>query len=209
MAKRTSERLIADRYALARMLGRGGMGVVWRARDVLLDRDVAIKEVQLPPSLNSDERQSMRARVLREARAAARLNHPNVVTLYDVVREEGRTFIVMELVEAPTLAAVVHERGPLPTLTAVVNEPPRPPRRAGRLEPVLLALLAKAPEQRPSAGQLRPQLERIAGRGARRVTPTVVLPSPPEEGHPTKPLPAVPPPVPPAAEAPTTPTEAE
>ncbi|HEX6676802.1 MAG TPA: serine/threonine-protein kinase [Actinomycetes bacterium] len=318
MAKRTSERLIANRYALARILGRGGMGVVWRARDVLLDRDVAIKEVQLPPSLNSDEQQAMRARVLREARAAARLNHPNVVTLYDVIREEGRTFIVMELVEAPTLAAVVHERGPLPpdevaaiglqvldalraahrvgivhrdvkpgnvmvppgegrakladfgiaslagdprltstglvlgspaymapeqangslagpavdlwalgatmyfavegeppfergaavpTLTAVVNDPPRPPRRAGTLEPVLLALLAKAPEERPSAGQLRPELERIAGRGARRVTPTVVLPSSPEEGHPTKPLPAVPPPVPPAAEAPTTPTE--
>src|SRR6266536_5464847 len=319
MAKRTSERLIADRYALQRMLGRGGMGVVWRARDVLLDRDVAIKEVQLPPSLNSDERQSMRARVLREARAAARLNHPNVVTLYDVVREEGRTFIVMELVEAPTLAAVVRERGPLPpeevaaiglqvldalraahrvgivhrdvkpgnvmvppgegrakladfgiaslagdpqltstglvlgspaymapeqangqlsgppvdlwalgatmyfavegeppferggavpTLTAVVNDPPRPPRRAGRLQPLLLALLAKEPAERASAGQLRPQLERIAGHGARRVTPPVVLPSPPEDGHPTKPLPAVPAPGPPAAEAPTTPAQA-
>ena len=90
------------------------MGVVWRARDQLLGRDVAIKEVQLPPSLNDDDLEAMRARVMREARAAARLNHPNVVTLYDVVQEEGRTFIVMELVEAPTLAAVVRQRGPMP-----------------------------------------------------------------------------------------------
>jgi hypothetical protein len=114
MAKRATERLIADRYALERILGRGGMGVVWRARDQLLGRDVAIKEVQLPPSLTADDLEAMRARVLREARAAARLNHPNVVTLYDVVQEEGRTFIVMELVEAPTLATVVKQRGPLP-----------------------------------------------------------------------------------------------
>src|SRR6266511_1696211 len=114
MAKRSTERLIADRYTLQRTLGRGGMGVVWRAKDNLLDRDVAVKEVQLPPSLNDEEREAIRARVMREARAAARLNHPNVVTLYDVVREEERTFIVMELVEAPTLAEVVRDRGPLP-----------------------------------------------------------------------------------------------
>jgi len=321
MAKRSTERLIADRYALQRTLGRGGMGVVWRARDNLLDRDVAVKEVQLPPSLNDEEREAIRARVMREARAAARLNHPNVVTLYDVVREEGRTFIVMELVEAPTLAEVVRDRGPLPaaevaaiglqlldalraahqvgivhrdvkpgnvmvppgeggakladfgiaslagdpqltstglvlgspaymapeqangqltgppvdlwalgatmyfavegeppferggavpTLTAVVNEPPRPMRRAGPLEAAVLGLLAKTPVERPSAGQLRPQLERIAGRGARRVTPTLVLPSPPaEDRHPTTPLPVVPPAVPPRAEAPTVPQPAE
>jgi len=114
MAKRTTERRIANRYVLKTPLGRGGMGVVWRAEDTLLAREVAIKEVQLPPSLSSTELTSIRARVLREARAAARLNHPGAVTLYDVVQEEGHTYIVMELVEASTLAQLVRERGPLP-----------------------------------------------------------------------------------------------
>src|SRR4029453_10519987 len=73
MAKRATERLIANRYIRERILGRGGMGVVWRARDQLLGRDVAIKEVQLPPSLTAGDLDAMRARVLREARAAAHI----------------------------------------------------------------------------------------------------------------------------------------
>src|SRR6266540_3634202 len=108
------ERIVAGRYLLERPIGRGGMGVVWLARDRLLDRDVAIKEVTLPDTLPEHERDSLRARVLREARAAARLNHPGVVTLYDVLSEQGRTFIVMELITAPTLAEVVARWGPLP-----------------------------------------------------------------------------------------------
>src|ERR687888_2187818 len=109
-----SERRIAERYAMrAPALGRGGMGIVWRARDTLLGREVAIKEVRVPPTVPDSERDSMRARVLREARAAARLNHPGAVTLYDVINEQGHAFIVMELIHAPTLAQVVATEGPL------------------------------------------------------------------------------------------------
>jgi eukaryotic-like serine/threonine-protein kinase len=110
-----SERRIAERYAMrAPALGRGGMGIVWRARDTLLGREVAIKEVRLPAALADDERARVRARVMREARVAARLNHAGAVTLHDIVDEDGRPFIVMELVEAPTLTALVADRGPLP-----------------------------------------------------------------------------------------------
>src|SRR6266508_6845816 len=108
------ERIVAGRYLLERPIGRGGMGVVWLARDRLLDREVAIKEVTLLDTVPEHERDSLRARVLREARAAARLNHPGVITLYDVLNEQGRAFIVMELITAPTLEAIVAERGPLP-----------------------------------------------------------------------------------------------
>jgi hypothetical protein len=108
------ERIVAGRYLLEHPIGRGGMGVVWLARDRLLDREVAIKEVTFSDTLPEHERDSLRARVLREARAAARLNHPGVITLYDVLSEEGRTFIVMELIEAPTLAQIVARHGPLP-----------------------------------------------------------------------------------------------
>jgi hypothetical protein len=113
MPDRAAERLIADRYALETSIGRGGMGIVWRARDTLLGREVAIKEVRVPPTVPDSERDSMRARVLREARAAARLNHPGAVTLYDVINEQGHAFIVMELIHAPTLAEVVASEGPL------------------------------------------------------------------------------------------------
>jgi eukaryotic-like serine/threonine-protein kinase len=90
------------------------MGVVWRARDAVLGREVAVKEVVFPAAMAEQERRPARARVLREARAAARLNHPGAVTLYDVVQDHGGTFIVMELVNAPTLADLVRSEGPLP-----------------------------------------------------------------------------------------------
>jgi serine/threonine protein kinase len=241
------------------------MGVVWRAHDAVLGREVAVKEVVFPPTMAEQERGPVQARVLREARAAARLNHPGAVTLYDVLQDRGGTFIVMELVDAPTLAELVGDQGPLPparvaelgaqlasaleaahaagivhrdvkpgnvmvpergtakladfgiaslqgdpqltstglvigspaymapeqangqasgppadfwalgatmfyavegeppfdrgtsiaTLAAVVNEPPRTPRRAGPLTPLLTALLAKDPEARPSGPKVR------------------------------------------------------
>jgi eukaryotic-like serine/threonine-protein kinase len=90
------------------------MGVVWRAQDSVLGREVAVKEVVFPPTMTAAERGPAQARVLREARAAARLNHPGAVTLYDVVSDQGGTFIVMELVDAPTLAELVGDGGPLP-----------------------------------------------------------------------------------------------
>ena len=284
MSEPAADRLIANRYALSAPLGRGGMGVVWRAQDAVLGREVAIKELVFPATMPEQERRPARARVMREARAAARLNHPAAVTLYDVVQDQGGTFIVMELVSAPTLAELVREQGPLPvervaeigaqvagaleaahaagivhrdvkpgnvmvgergtakladfgiaslqgdpqltstglvigspaymapeqargeesgppadfwalgatmfyavegeppfdrgtsiaTLAAVVNEPPRRPRRAGPLTPLLTALLAKDPAARPSGPELRAALERLVTRSA---SPTEVLPA--------------------------------
>jgi eukaryotic-like serine/threonine-protein kinase len=82
MARPAADRVLVYRYALQSPLGRGGMGVVWRAHDVVLGREVAVKEVAFPASMPDAERHSAQARVTREARAAARLNHPGVVTLY-------------------------------------------------------------------------------------------------------------------------------
>ena len=261
------------------------MGVVWRARDAVLGREVAVKELVFPSTMADEERRPAQARVMREARAAARLNHPGAVTLYDVVKDGGGTFIVMELVNAPTLADLVRSDGPLPvervaeigaqvasaleaahqagivhrdvkpgnvmvpgkgtakladfgiaslqgdpqltstglvigspaymapeqargeesgppadfwalgatmfyavegeppfdrgtsiaTLAAVVNDPPRTPRRAGRLTSLITALLAKDPGSRPSGPELRAELGRLAV--ARPSPPTEVLPS--------------------------------
>jgi eukaryotic-like serine/threonine-protein kinase len=102
-------RLVAGRYAISAELGRGGMGVVWRAEDRVLGRPVALKELATPPGATPTHLE----RVLREARTAGRLNDPGVVTVYDVVSEHGATFIVMELVVAPTLADVIEREGPL------------------------------------------------------------------------------------------------
>jgi eukaryotic-like serine/threonine-protein kinase len=284
MSLPAADRLVADRYALKAPLGRGGMGVVWRAHDAVLGREVAVKEVVFPPTMAEQERRPAQARVMREARAAARLNHPGAVTLYDVVQDHGGTFIVMELVNAPTLAELVREGGPLPvervaeigaqvasaleaahaagivhrdvkpgnvmvpeqgvakladfgiaslqgdpqltstglvigspaymapeqakgeesgppadfwalgatmfyavegeppfdrgtsiaTLAAVVNDPPRAPRRAGALAPLITALLSKDPGSRPSGPELRAELGRLVA--ARPSPPTEVLP---------------------------------
>jgi hypothetical protein len=283
MSMPAADRLVADRYVLNAPLGRGGMGVVWRAQDRVLGRQAAVKEVVFPPTMAEEERRSAQARVMREARAAARLNHPGAVTLYDVVQDQGGTFIVMELVAAPTLADLVQAQGPLTpeqvaelgsqlagvleaahaagivhrdvkpgnvmvaadgrvkladfgvaslqgdpqltstglvigspaymapeqargeasgppadfwalgatlfyavegvppfdrgssiaTLAAVVNEPPRAPRRAGALTPIITALLAKDPASRPSGAEVRAELGRLAGP---RPSPTEVLP---------------------------------
>ncbi|HEX2130772.1 MAG TPA: protein kinase [Actinophytocola sp.] len=111
----TEQRVVAGRYALAEEIGRGGMGIVWLAEDRMIGRRVAVKELHLPAGVPPDERRVLEERVLREARTAGRLNDPAVVTVYDVVQEDGNTFIVMELIEAPTLSALVFRQGPLPT----------------------------------------------------------------------------------------------
>jgi hypothetical protein len=108
------QRIIAGRYVILREIGRGGMGVVWLAEDRTIGRRVAIKELHLPDGIDPQERHIYEERVLREARTAGRLSDPAVVTVFDVVQETGNTFIVMELIEAPTLADVVRQSGPLP-----------------------------------------------------------------------------------------------
>ncbi len=110
----TQQRVIAGRYVLLDELGRGGMGIVWLADDRTIGRRVAIKELHLPAGVPDRERRVLEERVLREARAAGRLNDPSVVTVFDVVQESGATYIVMELIQAPTLTDVVARQGPLP-----------------------------------------------------------------------------------------------
>jgi serine/threonine protein kinase len=109
-----AESLVAGRYRLGPCLGTGGMGRVWLARDELLRRDVAVKEIALPFGLSDDEHKEMRDRTLREARAAARLNHPNVVRIYDVQPGDERPWIVMEFVRSRSLHQLIRESGPLP-----------------------------------------------------------------------------------------------
>jgi len=114
MAVRAADRVIADRYALKTALGRTELGRVWGAQDTLLGRAVVAREIVLPPWLAEEERRATQASVLHEAGAVARLNHPGVVTVFDVVADHAGIFIVTELVEAPTLADLVLAEGPLP-----------------------------------------------------------------------------------------------
>jgi eukaryotic-like serine/threonine-protein kinase len=108
-----SPRLVAGRYRLGAVLGRGTMGTVWSAHDEVLGRPVAIKEVLLPPGIPEAEADALRERSLREARAIAALSHPNVVILYDVAREGAAPFVVMELVASRSLAELLRD-GALP-----------------------------------------------------------------------------------------------
>jgi serine/threonine protein kinase len=105
--------LVGGRYELVEILGQGGMGTVWRARDRVLRRDVAIKEVRFPGMLSAREREVAVERALREARAAAGINHPNVITVYDVVRQDERPWIVMEYLPCRSLGEIVTEEGPM------------------------------------------------------------------------------------------------
>ncbi|MFD8202741.1 serine/threonine-protein kinase [Streptomyces sp. NPDC059701] len=117
-----SERVVAGRYRLLSPLGEGGMGTVWRARDEVLHREVAVKEVRAPAGLPDTEVRRMYARLEREAWAAARVAHRNVVTVYDVATDGGRPWIVMELVRGLSLADLLDAEGPLaPRRAALVG----------------------------------------------------------------------------------------
>jgi tRNA A-37 threonylcarbamoyl transferase component Bud32 len=124
--------VVAGRYELLDRIGQGAMGTVWRARDQVLARDVAVKEVRLPDLMPTRDRAILRERTLREARVSAKLSHPCVVTVHDVIEADGTPWIVMELVTARSLERVLAEDGPLPA------------RRAAEMGVMLLGALASA-----------------------------------------------------------------
>ncbi|WP_344390082.1 serine/threonine-protein kinase [Streptomyces vastus] len=123
-------RLVAGRYRLVERIGRGGMGTVWRARDELLNREVAVKRLHY--SSLDDDVDRLFERTGREARIAARLGHPNVVVVHDVVDDGGSPAIVMEYVPSVTLAEVIRKLGPVP------------PEEAARIASGLIAALRAA-----------------------------------------------------------------
>ncbi|MER8042387.1 serine/threonine-protein kinase [Streptomyces sp. NPDC094032] len=131
-AASTEGRLLAGRYRLGVVLGRGGMGTVWRAVDETLGRTVAVKELRFPNSIDDDEKRRLITRTLREAKAIARIRNNGAVTVYDVVDEDDRPWIVMELIEGKSLADAVREDG---TLT---------PRRAAEVGLAILDVLRSA-----------------------------------------------------------------
>ncbi|MFF1485694.1 serine/threonine-protein kinase [Streptomyces sp. NPDC058319] len=130
-----SERLLAGRYRLGDVLGRGGMGTVWRAEDETLGRTVAVKELRFPTNIDEDEKRRLITRTLREAKAIARIRNTSAVTVFDVVDEDDRPWIVMELVEGKSLAEVIREDGLLE------------PRRAAEVGLAVLDVLRSAHRQ--------------------------------------------------------------
>ncbi|MFF4614583.1 serine/threonine-protein kinase [Nonomuraea jabiensis] len=108
-----STEMVGGRYRLLRTIGRGGMGTVWQAHDEVLGRDVAVKEILPPPDLTDPEREVFAVRTFREARAAGRVAHPGVATVYDVLEENGHPWIVMQLVRSRTLGELIREDGPM------------------------------------------------------------------------------------------------
>jgi serine/threonine protein kinase len=107
-------RLLAGRYRLTDAVGRGGMGTVWRAHDEMLGRFVAVKELRLPSGVDDHERGRLITRTLREAKAIASIRNQGVVTVFDVVDEGSRPWIVMELIEGRSLADIIRSEGPMP-----------------------------------------------------------------------------------------------
>ncbi|MBW8486782.1 serine/threonine-protein kinase [Actinomadura parmotrematis] len=124
--------LINGRYRLAEPVGRGGMGTVWRGRDEMLHREVAVKLLEVPAGVDAETRGTLAARTVREARTAARLSHPGIITVFDVTEDAGSPVIVMELVRGRSLAETIAREGPLP------------PHRAARLGLDLVDALREA-----------------------------------------------------------------
>ncbi len=113
-----SGRVVASRYQLLSKIGAGATGTVWRTRDLVLGRDVAIKEVHVPALMTEQDRRVRHERSLREARVAAQLSHPGVVTVHDVIEAEGNPWIVMELLTGRSLAQLLAADGPVPPVWA-------------------------------------------------------------------------------------------
>ncbi|MFS8097887.1 protein kinase [Lentzea alba] len=146
------------RYQLVRELGRGGMGVVWLGQDAVLGRDVAVKELLLPGNVPAAEQAVYQERVLREARIASRLTDPAVVAVYDLVKEDDQTFIVMELINAPTLDELVDLDGPLDV------------RAAATLASQLLNALQSAHESGVVHRDVKPGNVMVPARGTAKLT---------------------------------------
>ncbi len=94
------------KYEILGTLGKGGMGIVYKALDPDIEREVAIKTVRFDTLADGQEKEDLLARVIREAKAAGRLNHPNIITIYDVIRDGDMTYIVMQYVDGPSLEAL-------------------------------------------------------------------------------------------------------
>ncbi|MTD56294.1 serine/threonine-protein kinase [Amycolatopsis pithecellobii] len=108
-------RLVAGRYRVVRRIGTGAMGAVWQAHDEVLARTVAIKQLLLQPGLDEHEAEDAKLRTMREGRIAARLHHPNAITVFDVVTDDnGHPCLVMEYLQSTSLAEVLRERKTLP-----------------------------------------------------------------------------------------------
>ncbi|MEU4740510.1 serine/threonine-protein kinase [Actinosynnema sp. NPDC023658] len=121
MAESGGTGTVGGRYALVERVGSGAMGVVWRARDELLDREVAVKQLRWP-DLTAGAAEVAKARAMREARNAARLQHPHAVSVFDVVVEDDRPWLVMEYLPSRSLAGLLAERGGLsPVETARIG----------------------------------------------------------------------------------------
>ncbi|MFC4373065.1 protein kinase [Nocardia halotolerans] len=107
---------IAEHYRLVERIGSGGTGVVWRAVDERLQRSVAVKQIHIKPSLPEAERDVLRQRAIREARNAARFQHPNAIVVFDITEHNGDPCLVMEYLKSVSLAGELGQKGPLPLL---------------------------------------------------------------------------------------------
>jgi serine/threonine protein kinase len=110
----SEERVIAGRYRLIERLGSGGMGVVWKAKDERLRRTVAVKQVLMPAGLSAPQNEEIVRRTMREGRIAAKLAHPQLITVYDVIEDGGEPYLIMEYLPSISLSQLLAERGTLP-----------------------------------------------------------------------------------------------
>ncbi|GAB3899977.1 hypothetical protein GCM10029964_086680 [Kibdelosporangium lantanae] len=112
------EQLVGGRYRVSARLGRGGMGVVWRAYDERLHRRVAVKRLHVPAELTAEQGADAMRRAVREGRIAAKLQHRNAISVFDVLQEAGRAYLIMEYLPSRSLSEVLVERGTLSPVAA-------------------------------------------------------------------------------------------